>query len=199
MRVKSICVWEREKKVALMLKDSLYSHFYLLRITLSVINQKSSRTSFTMFFPFLWMSFVRLTDFLQISAHSVNSWPKNENSHYLLTLTMFQTCQTFCCVKCISRYFDCFSCLYLNNESHRVQQLSYKTKKFIHLFNWFLAITYKPLKTELLWATVSYKVVNGCYMLLLKPSTCIIETFLNNHIWQQKFLVENYITHDHSF
>lgn len=84
MRVKSICVWERTKKVALMLKDSLYSHFYLLRITLSVINQRSSRTSFTMFFPFLWMSFVRLTDFLRISVHSVNSWPKNENSNYLL-------------------------------------------------------------------------------------------------------------------
>lgn len=89
---KSIVWWELsqfvyekgQKKVALMLKDSLYSHCYLLRITLSVINQRSSRTSFTMFFPFLWMSFVRLTDFLQISAHSVNSWPKNENTHYLL-------------------------------------------------------------------------------------------------------------------
>lgn len=54
------------------------AHFIFVSSVLnSVFNQKSSKTSFSMFFHFLWISFVRLTDFLQITvfrtAHSVNS------------------------------------------------------------------------------------------------------------------------------
>jgi len=46
------------------------------------------------------------------------------------------------------------------------------------LENRFLAITFNLLNTDI----VSYNVVNQWYMLLLKPSVCIILTyFLNNH------------------